>query len=86
MIDTLGSYYFFTNLLQPVKVLSQLLMCFTESIPGCDVEQWNKDYMERSEEFYDALMNSNWEPLDTVDAPIPSMSWWLFLRRSVSRF
>ncbi|XP_003975598.2 tRNA selenocysteine 1-associated protein 1-like isoform X1 [Takifugu rubripes] len=45
-----------------------------ESIPECDVEQWNKDYMERSEEFYDALMNSHWEPLDTVDAPIPSMS------------
>lgn len=74
MIDTLGSYYLFTNLLQLVKVLNQLLMCFTESIPECDVEQWNKDYMERSEEFYDALMNSHWEPLDTVEAPIPSMS------------
>lgn len=59
-------------------------MCFAESIPECDVEQWNKDFMERSEEVYDALMSSHWEPLDSVDSPIPSMSWWLFLHHSVS--
>lgn len=38
------------------------------------MEQWNRDFMERSEEFYDALIKSQWEPLDSVDAPIPSLS------------
>uniref|UniRef100_A0A8C7Y0U5 tRNA selenocysteine-associated protein 1 n=1 Tax=Oryzias sinensis TaxID=183150 RepID=A0A8C7Y0U5_9TELE len=45
-----------------------------EPIPECNVEQWNKNYMERSEELYDALMNCHWEPLDSVDSPIPSLS------------
>lgn len=40
----------------------------------CDVDKWNKDFMQRSEELYEALMNSHWEPLDSVDSPIPSMS------------
>lgn len=51
-----------------------MLLCFPESIPECDVEQWNRDFLERSEEFYEALMSSRWEPLDSVDSPIPSMS------------
>lgn len=51
-----------------------LLVCFPESIPECDVEQWNRDFLERSEEFYEALMSSRWEPLDSVDSSIPSMS------------
>uniref|UniRef100_H3C490 tRNA selenocysteine-associated protein 1 n=1 Tax=Tetraodon nigroviridis TaxID=99883 RepID=H3C490_TETNG len=45
-----------------------------QSIPECDVEQWNRDFVERSEEFYEALMSSRWEPLDSVDSPVPSMS------------
>lgn len=49
--------------------------CFTEPIPDCDVEQWNKDFMQRSEELYDAMMDSHWEPLDSVNSPIPSLSW-----------
>lgn len=40
----------------------------------CDVDKWNKDFMQRSEELYEALMNSHWEPLDSVDSPIPSLS------------
>lgn len=47
---------------------------FAESIPECDVEEWNRDFVERSEELYEALMGSRWEPLDSVDAPIPSLS------------
>lgn len=56
-----------------------LYLLSPEPIPECNVEQWNKNYMERSEELYDALMNCHWEPLDSVDSPIPSLSWWLFL-------
>uniref|UniRef100_A0A8C6X077 tRNA selenocysteine-associated protein 1 n=1 Tax=Neogobius melanostomus TaxID=47308 RepID=A0A8C6X077_9GOBI len=39
-----------------------------------DVDKWNKDFIQRSEELYEALMNSHWEPLDSVDSPIPSLS------------
>ncbi|XP_051252169.1 tRNA selenocysteine 1-associated protein 1-like isoform X1 [Dicentrarchus labrax] len=45
-----------------------------EPIPECDVEQWNKDFMQRSEELYDAMMTCHWEPMDSVDSPIPSFS------------
>ncbi|KAM4556594.1 tRNA selenocysteine 1-associated protein 1-like [Fundulus diaphanus] len=45
-----------------------------EPIPECDVELWNKDFMQHSEELYDALMNCHWEPLDSVDSPIPTLS------------
>lgn len=45
-----------------------------EPIPECDVELWNKDFMQRSEELYEALMNCHWEPLDSVDSPIPTFS------------
>ncbi|XP_061151543.1 tRNA selenocysteine 1-associated protein 1-like isoform X1 [Syngnathus typhle] len=37
----------------------------------CDVDQWNADFMQRSEEFFDALMDSHWEPLDSFDSAIP---------------
>lgn len=47
---------------------------FAEPITECDVEQWNKDFMQRSEELYDAMMNCHWEPLDSVDSPIPPLS------------
>ncbi|XP_043990737.1 tRNA selenocysteine 1-associated protein 1-like isoform X1 [Gambusia affinis] len=45
-----------------------------EPIPECDVELWNRDFMQHSEELYDALMNCRWEPLDSVDSPIPTFS------------
>lgn len=47
---------------------------FLEPILECDVDLWNKDFMQRSEELYDAMMNSHWEALDSVDSPIPSFS------------
>ncbi|KAL6104789.1 uncharacterized protein ACO6RY_14437 [Pungitius sinensis] len=45
-----------------------------EPIPECDVQQWNLDFMQRSEELYDAMMSCHWEPLDSVTSPIPSLS------------
>lgn len=37
-----------------------------------DTDALNKAYTARSEEFYDALMNCHWQPLDTVTSEIPS--------------
>ncbi|XP_068604524.1 tRNA selenocysteine 1-associated protein 1-like isoform X2 [Brachionichthys hirsutus] len=45
-----------------------------ELVPECDVEQWNKDFMQRSEELYDAMMDCHWEHLDSVESPIPASS------------
>ncbi|KAM9718426.1 tRNA selenocysteine 1-associated protein 1-like isoform 2-T2 [Menidia menidia] len=45
-----------------------------EPIPDCDVDQWNRDFMQRSEELYEAMMSSHWLPLDCVDSPIPPLS------------
>ncbi|KFQ21588.1 tRNA selenocysteine 1-associated protein 1-like, partial [Mesitornis unicolor] len=36
-----------------------------------DVDEMNRQYMERSEELYDSLMNCHWQPLDTVTSDIP---------------
>nr|XP_057917344.1 tRNA selenocysteine 1-associated protein 1-like [Doryrhamphus excisus] len=44
------------------------------TIQECNVDQWNEDFMQRSEELYDALMDSHWEPLDSYDSPIPPLS------------
>lgn len=53
---------------------SHVVSLCPEPIPECDVDLWNKDFMQRSEELYDAMMNCHWEPLDSVDSPIPSVS------------
>ncbi|XP_056148793.1 tRNA selenocysteine 1-associated protein 1-like [Lampris incognitus] len=45
-----------------------------ETIPEVDVDQCNKDFMQRSEELYDALMDCQWQPLDSVTSAIPSLS------------
>ncbi|XP_032909072.1 putative uncharacterized protein C6orf52 homolog isoform X1 [Catharus ustulatus] len=37
-----------------------------------DVDEMNRQFMETSEELYDALMNCHWQPLDTVTSDIPS--------------
>ncbi|KAI1902159.1 hypothetical protein AGOR_G00041830 [Albula goreensis] len=39
-----------------------------------DVDTLNKQYMERSEELYDSLMNCHWQPLDSVTSDIPALS------------
>uniref|UniRef100_A0A3Q0QWA6 tRNA selenocysteine-associated protein 1 n=1 Tax=Amphilophus citrinellus TaxID=61819 RepID=A0A3Q0QWA6_AMPCI len=56
------------------NVCSHCFFLFPEPIPECDVDLWNKDFMQRSEELYDAMMNCHWEPVDCVDSPIPSIS------------
>uniref|UniRef100_A0A8C6PZP1 tRNA selenocysteine-associated protein 1 n=1 Tax=Nothobranchius furzeri TaxID=105023 RepID=A0A8C6PZP1_NOTFU len=50
-----------------------VLWCFPEPIPECDTELWNKEFMQRSEELYDAMMNCHWEPLDSIESPIPTL-------------
>ncbi|XP_078538680.1 tRNA selenocysteine 1-associated protein 1 isoform X3 [Lissotriton helveticus] len=40
--------------------------------PPLDVNEANKQFMEQSEELYDALMNCHWQPLDTVTSEIPA--------------
>ncbi|KPP65146.1 tRNA selenocysteine 1-associated protein 1-like [Scleropages formosus] len=39
--------------------------------PLLDVDTLNKQYMERSEELYDSLMDCHWQPLDSVTSDIP---------------
>ncbi|XP_028615779.1 tRNA selenocysteine 1-associated protein 1 isoform X2 [Grammomys surdaster] len=41
--------------------------------PQLDVTEANKEFMEQSEELYDALMDCHWQPLDTVSSEIPAM-------------
>lgn len=36
-----------------------------------NIEELNKDFMLKSEELYDSLMNCHWQPLDTVHSDIP---------------
>ncbi|XP_063798317.1 tRNA selenocysteine 1-associated protein 1 isoform X1 [Pseudophryne corroboree] len=42
--------------------------------PPVDVNEANKEFMEQSEELYDALMNCPWQPLNSVTSKIPSES------------
>ncbi|XP_043075347.1 tRNA selenocysteine 1-associated protein 1-like isoform X2 [Puntigrus tetrazona] len=42
--------------------------------PQVDVEALNKQYMERSEELYDSLMDCLWQPLDSVTSEIPMIN------------
>ncbi|NWR15275.1 TSP1L protein, partial [Emberiza fucata] len=51
-------------------VLTRLL--FLDPQLYLDVDEMNRQFMETSEELYDALMNCHWQPLDTVTSDIPS--------------
>lgn len=42
--------------------------------PQVDVEVLNRQYMERSEELYDSLMDCHWQPLDSVTSEVPVMN------------
>uniref|UniRef100_A0ABI7ZWX2 tRNA selenocysteine 1-associated protein 1 n=1 Tax=Felis catus TaxID=9685 RepID=A0ABI7ZWX2_FELCA len=44
-----------------------------DPMPQLDVTEANKEFMEQSEELYDALMDCHWQPLDTVSSEIPAM-------------
>ncbi|KAJ8279591.1 hypothetical protein COCON_G00066570 [Conger conger] len=45
-----------------------------EPSPQLDVDALNRQYMERSEELYDSLMDCHWQPLDCVTSEIPASS------------
>ncbi|KAG8565258.1 hypothetical protein GDO81_012771 [Engystomops pustulosus] len=40
--------------------------------PQVDVAEANRQFMEQSEELYDALMSCHWQPLDTATSKIPA--------------
>ncbi|XP_040183092.1 tRNA selenocysteine 1-associated protein 1 [Rana temporaria] len=42
-----------------------------DPIPQLDVNEANEEFMAQSEELYEALMDSHWQPLDTVTSKIP---------------
>lgn len=42
-----------------------------DPLPKTDVDALNRQYMERSEELYDSLMQCHWQPLDSVTSEIP---------------
>nr|XP_015210152.1 PREDICTED: putative uncharacterized protein C6orf52 homolog [Lepisosteus oculatus] len=39
-----------------------------------DIDTLNRQFMERSEELYDSLMNCHWQPLDSVTSEIPAVA------------
>ncbi|KAM9299088.1 tRNA selenocysteine 1-associated protein 1 [Gastrophryne carolinensis] len=46
-----------------------------DPIPQLDVNEANREFMEQSEELYEALMSCHWQPLDTVTSKIPTESY-----------
>lgn len=53
--------------------LNPTLVSLADPMPQLDVVEANKEFMEQSEELYDALMDCHWQPLDTVSSEIPAM-------------
>ncbi|XP_053307398.1 tRNA selenocysteine 1-associated protein 1 [Spea bombifrons] len=43
-----------------------------DPLSALDVNEANQQFMEQSEEFYEALMDCHWQPLDTVTSKIPT--------------
>ncbi|XP_033013831.1 tRNA selenocysteine 1-associated protein 1 isoform X3 [Lacerta agilis] len=46
---------------------------FSDPMPQMDVGEANKQFMEQSEELYDALIECHWQPLDSVSSEIQAM-------------
>ncbi|XP_068098016.1 tRNA selenocysteine 1-associated protein 1 isoform X2 [Hyperolius riggenbachi] len=42
--------------------------------PPLDLNEANREFMEQSEELYEALMECHWQPLDTVTSKVPTES------------
>ncbi|XP_033848166.1 tRNA selenocysteine 1-associated protein 1-like [Acipenser ruthenus] len=42
--------------------------------PQPDIDTMNRQFMERSEELYESLMNCHWQPLDSVTSEIPTVA------------
>ncbi|KFZ59292.1 tRNA selenocysteine 1-associated protein 1, partial [Antrostomus carolinensis] len=60
--------FFLTHLTRDLFVFPPL-----DPTPQLDVHEANKQFMEQSEELYDALMDCHWQPLDTVSSEIPAV-------------
>lgn len=46
---------------------------FEDPDPPLDIDALNAEFMGRSEEMYDVLMNCHWQPLDTAISEIPAV-------------
>ncbi|KAL4657110.1 tRNA selenocysteine 1-associated protein 1-like [Arapaima gigas] len=49
----------------------RVYICPPDPNPLLDVDALNKQFMERSEELYDSLMDCHWQPLDSITSDIP---------------
>ncbi|NWI45711.1 TSP1L protein, partial [Picathartes gymnocephalus] len=69
-----SSYTPYDSMQAASQVLTLVLIRLLFSDPQLylDVDEMNRQFMETSEELYDALMNCHWQPLDTVTSDIPS--------------
>ncbi|NXT69263.1 TSP1L protein, partial [Chaetops frenatus] len=69
-----GSYTPYDSMQAASQVLTIVLsrLLFSDPQLYLDVDEMNRQFMETSEELYDALMNCHWQPLDTVTSDIPS--------------
>lgn len=50
------------------------LLASTDPNLHLNIEELNKEFMMKSEELYDSLMNCHWQPSDTVHSKIPDES------------
>lgn len=57
----------------PLVLPKYMLGSVPDPMPQLDVTEANKEFMEQSEELYDALMDCHWQPLDTVSSEIPAV-------------
>ncbi|NXH38643.1 TSP1L protein, partial [Dicaeum eximium] len=69
-----SSYTPYDSMQAASQVLTLILtrLFFSDPQLYLDVDEMNRQFMETSEELYDALMNCHWQPLDTVTSDIPS--------------
>lgn len=49
------------------------VLIFSDPMPQMDVSEANKQFMDQSEELYDALIECHWQPLDSVSSQIQAV-------------
>uniref|UniRef100_A0A2I3GZR4 Chromosome 6 open reading frame 52 n=1 Tax=Nomascus leucogenys TaxID=61853 RepID=A0A2I3GZR4_NOMLE len=75
-LEVMGSQYVAQADLK-LPDLSNSLVSASQSVKVTDphlhlnIEESNQEFMVKSEELYDSLMNCHWQPLDTVHSEIP---------------
>ncbi|KAH0631259.1 hypothetical protein JD844_005520 [Phrynosoma platyrhinos] len=65
--------YFNNSCCSPLKLTYVGFLLFSDPMPQMDVGEANKQFMEQSEELYDALIECHWQPLDSVSSEIQAM-------------